>query len=738
MDHKITHENVEFSLKPLLGKHKGIILSVHVAGIKRRSSNRWSRSFWADGSRNRDKSKKYSISILDTNYCTLVSYKPRTDTSLNRLNHVLAIKRNTNQGNNRNQANGKAFALGVAEAPQDPNVVTGTFSLNDHFAMVLFDSGADYSFISTNFLPLIDLKPSAISLGYEIEIASGLNVETDKIVRGYRLEVEGQTFIIDLIPFGHGSFDVIENFEMGILATRNSFSQTCSEQQRYTCRSHKIEAVKNWKPPKTPTEIHSFLGLAGYYRRFITNFSKIAKPLTPLTQKNKKFEWGDEKENAFQTLKSMLCDAPILALLEGTDDFVVYCDASNQGFGCILMQRSKLSLRYVGPLEVVEQVCPIAYQLRLPQELVGIHDTFYVSNLKKCLADVNLHVPLEEIKIDNKIHFVEEPLEIIDSISTWEDLTTRFLAQFFLPGGTTKLRIDITMFQQHQGELFLKHGLISRTYSKKSPIMKRQRIWALLEELALYDNESWNDPRDFAKPVKEISLPQDVPSTSDRHLIELENQVQCLMEAHLAPRSSVQVNKIASSCEICSGPMTLNIEGKILSKLLLTTHPHVQAKREASDDEFKDLHLNLPVLEVLAHAPMYNFILDKYVESLKLGKNGSAFIQGKMPKKMKDPGLIILPCRLGDSMHFNTLADLGSCANLIPLYLFKKLKIGLLEETDHVFGLADRTKSYPIGIVKYVEVHIGRLKLLEDFYIIDMKKDPVTPLLVGRGFLATA
>nr|GEV06074.1 reverse transcriptase domain-containing protein [Tanacetum cinerariifolium] len=77
--------------------------------------------------------------------------------------------------------------------------------------------------------------------------------------------------------------------------------------------------------------------------RFITSFSKIAKPLTLVTQKNKKFEWDDEQENAFQTLKDMLCDASILilALPEGADDFVVYCDASNQCFGCVLMQRNK-------------------------------------------------------------------------------------------------------------------------------------------------------------------------------------------------------------------------------------------------------------------------------------------------------------------------------------------------------------------------------------------------------------
>ncbi|GJX96371.1 putative reverse transcriptase domain-containing protein [Tanacetum coccineum] len=104
----------------------------------------------------------------------------------------------------------------------------------------------------------------------------------------------------------------------------------------------KIKAVKNWKPPKTPTEIRSFLGLAGYYRRFIANFSKIAKPLTLLTRKNKKFEWGNEQENDYQTIKDMLCDAPILTLPEGPNDFVVYCDASNQGFGFVLMRRNKV------------------------------------------------------------------------------------------------------------------------------------------------------------------------------------------------------------------------------------------------------------------------------------------------------------------------------------------------------------------------------------------------------------
>ncbi|GJT51548.1 putative reverse transcriptase domain-containing protein [Tanacetum coccineum] len=104
----------------------------------------------------------------------------------------------------------------------------------------------------------------------------------------------------------------------------------------------KIEAVKNWTSPTTPTEIRQFLGLAGYYRRFIKDFSKIAKSLTELTQKNKKYIWGEDQETAFQLLKQKLCEAPILALPEGNDDFVVYCDASHQGLGAVLMQREKV------------------------------------------------------------------------------------------------------------------------------------------------------------------------------------------------------------------------------------------------------------------------------------------------------------------------------------------------------------------------------------------------------------
>nr|GEV45791.1 putative reverse transcriptase domain-containing protein [Tanacetum cinerariifolium] len=290
------------------------------------------------------------------------------------------------------------------------------------------------SFISTNFVLLNNMKHSVISPGYDIKIASGVKVKPNKIIQGCRLKLEGHTFIIDLIPFGYSSFDVIVGMDwlsklrakivffekifqiplsngnilevhrerlegnlkqlktikvnktkledipivrefLGVFledlsglppsrevefridlipgampVAKSPYRLAPTEMQElHVVNSEgihvdpsKIEAVKNWKPPKTPTEIHSFLGLEGYYMRFIVNCSKIAKPLILLIQKDNQFKWGDEQEKAFQTLKDMLCDAPILALPEGAYDFVVYYDASNQGFGCVLIQRNKV------------------------------------------------------------------------------------------------------------------------------------------------------------------------------------------------------------------------------------------------------------------------------------------------------------------------------------------------------------------------------------------------------------
>jgi hypothetical protein len=100
----------------------------------------------------------------------------------------------------------------------------------------------------------------------------------------------------------------------------------------------KVKDVLNWMPPTNASEIHSFLGLAGFYRRFIKDFSKIAKPMKRLLEKNKDFDWTEGCQVSFEELKRRLTSAPVLILPNITKKFDIYCDASRQGLGCVLMQ----------------------------------------------------------------------------------------------------------------------------------------------------------------------------------------------------------------------------------------------------------------------------------------------------------------------------------------------------------------------------------------------------------------
>jgi hypothetical protein len=104
----------------------------------------------------------------------------------------------------------------------------------------------------------------------------------------------------------------------------------------------KVKDVLDWVVPQTVKEVRSFLGLAAYYRRFIENFSKIAKPLTSLLEKGVDFSWTDERQKAFEELKKRLTTAPVLALPDQSKRFTVYCDASRDGLGCVLMQDGRV------------------------------------------------------------------------------------------------------------------------------------------------------------------------------------------------------------------------------------------------------------------------------------------------------------------------------------------------------------------------------------------------------------
>ncbi|GJV33707.1 putative reverse transcriptase domain-containing protein [Tanacetum coccineum] len=134
---------------------------------------------------------------------------PKLNRAPGQAGNRLALEGNQNTQNNGNQARGRAFSVNAVDALQDLNIVTGTFSLNNHFATILFDYGVDFSFISTKFVPLLNVKPSIVSPRCVIEVANRKKEEVDRIIRDCKLELGNSLFIIDLIPFGHGSFDVI-------------------------------------------------------------------------------------------------------------------------------------------------------------------------------------------------------------------------------------------------------------------------------------------------------------------------------------------------------------------------------------------------------------------------------------------------------------------------------------------------------------------------------------------------
>ncbi|GKD29748.1 putative reverse transcriptase domain-containing protein [Tanacetum coccineum] len=145
--------------------------------------------------------------------CTSLGHLAKDCRGMRRkVNHVNARNptvRSCYECGSTNHVRGKAFMLGAEEARQDPNIMMGMFTLNNHFATTLFDSGADYSFVSTTFIPVLGIEPNELGFRYEIKIASGQLVEIDKVIKGCKLEIEGHVFDIDLIPFRHGSFDVI-------------------------------------------------------------------------------------------------------------------------------------------------------------------------------------------------------------------------------------------------------------------------------------------------------------------------------------------------------------------------------------------------------------------------------------------------------------------------------------------------------------------------------------------------
>ncbi|XP_074377540.1 uncharacterized protein LOC141719054 [Apium graveolens] len=146
-----------------------------------------------------------------------------------------------------------------------------------------------------------------------------------------------------------------------------------------------IEAVMNWERPKMPTKVRSFMGLTGYYRRFVKDISKIVVPLTKLTRKNEKFEWTEKYDSSFQELKKRFVTALILALPDDKGDFVIYSDASYKGLGCVLMQHGKWVYRESGH----DAMWVLVYRLTKSAHFLPIND--------KSSLDRLVHIYVREI-----------------------------------------------------------------------------------------------------------------------------------------------------------------------------------------------------------------------------------------------------------------------------------------------------------------------------------------------------
>ncbi|GJT46958.1 putative reverse transcriptase domain-containing protein [Tanacetum coccineum] len=339
----------------------------------------------------------------------------------NRPNQVAANNGGQGYRNQGNQARGRAFMLGAEEAHQDPNIVTGTFTLNDHFATTLFDSGADYSFVSTTFIPMLGLEPSDLGFRYEIEIASGQLVEIDKAEIIYHEKVvriplpdnkvlrvvgERPDEKVRLLMSAKGSDKKQEEFRIELIprampVVKSPYRLASSEMKELSGQLKELQYKGFIRPSSSPWGAPFFSKIdlrSGYhqlkvheddipktafrtrmeFRRSLLNRSMYLRLVLELLKRGKlyaKFSkcefWLREVQflrhvingNGIHvdpskieaTLKDKLCNAPILAFPDGPKDFVVYCDASGIGLGCVLMQRGKVIAYASRQLKIHEQ-----------------------------------------------------------------------------------------------------------------------------------------------------------------------------------------------------------------------------------------------------------------------------------------------------------------------------------------------------------------------------------------------
>ncbi|GJR97396.1 putative reverse transcriptase domain-containing protein [Tanacetum coccineum] len=353
--------------------------------------------------------------------------------------------KNQNRGKKvaNNDTRGRAYALGGGDGNPDSNVVTGTFLLDNRYAYILFDSGANRSFVLTMFSALIDITPTTLDSSYTVELADGRIAGFDTIIRGCTLNFLDHLFNIDLIPVKLGSFDVIirmdwlSKYHAMIVSDENIIHIP------YGNKILTIQGDRNNKgvfpedmpglPPARHVEFQIDLvpdvapiAQAPYRlapsKMFIEGFSKITRPLTKLTQKNVKYEWGEKEEATFQLLRQKLCSVPISALPEGSENFVVYCDASHNGLGAVMilqhiLDQKELNMRQRIWLELLSDYdCEIRYYPKkenVVADALSQKERVKPIRVRALMMTIDLSLPYQILNAQNEAR-IEENYETED------------------------------------------------------------------------------------------------------------------------------------------------------------------------------------------------------------------------------------------------------------------------------------------------------------------------------------
>ncbi|XP_071685266.1 uncharacterized protein [Lolium perenne] len=272
-----------------------------------------------------------------------------------------AAGRNQNQKKPAGPARGHLNHINAEEAQEAPDIVLGTFPINSVPSIVLFDSGASHSFVTKPFARKSGLRPTIMRRPMLVQIP-GTSTKTDLSCKDVPTDIQGKRFHANLIVLGEQGLEVIlgmdwmVQYKGHIDCARRAITMTTEDGEiiehiatmpssKALCKKsvtspalHEVPVACEY-PKVFPDELP---GLAGYYRKFVEGFSSIARPLTQLLKKDKKFEWTDKCEASFQELKKRLVTAPVLTMPDITKDFDVYCDASKLGLGSVLMQEGKV------------------------------------------------------------------------------------------------------------------------------------------------------------------------------------------------------------------------------------------------------------------------------------------------------------------------------------------------------------------------------------------------------------